>query len=142
SHKGEDADEINEALDVEADLVRLPQVIHVADASALAALHFEERRCAVAHAFDAADYTDESEVTWLVAEISSKLEASREMTEEWLDRLSNLARECRFGRIRLWLIAPEGFSPEACELLAERAAYGSSRRQVELLTERIKTEID
>ena len=42
--------------------------------------------------------------------------------------------------MRLWLVAPEGFSPEACELLNEREAYGSSRQQVELLTARIKPE--
>src|SRR5207253_1589852 len=36
--------------------------------------------------------------------------------------------------------APEGFSPEACALLTEHEAYGSSHRQLELLTARIKAE--
>src|SRR5207302_4493684 len=34
----------------------------------------------------------------------------------------------------------EGFSPEACALLNERDAYGSSHRQLELLTARITSE--
>ena len=103
-------------------------------------MQFEEGRCAVAHGFDAADYTDEREIVWVAAQIDSKLEASRELTEEWCHRLTALARECGFGRVRLWLVAREGFSPEACELLNERDAYGSSRQQVELLTARITSE--
>jgi serine/threonine-protein kinase RsbW len=93
----------------------------------------------VAHGFEAADYTDENEVVWLTAEIDSKLEANKELTAEWCDRLTNLARECGFERVRLWLVAPEGFSTEACELLNARGAYGSSRQQVELLTARISS---
>ncbi len=50
-----------------------------------------------------------------------------------------MARESGFERVRLWLVAPEGFSPEACELLNTREAYGSSRQQVELLTARIES---
>jgi serine/threonine-protein kinase RsbW len=95
----------------------------------------------VAHGFEAADYRDENEVVWLAAEIDAKLEASRELTVEWCDRLATLARECGFERVRLWLVAPEGFSPEACELLNTLAAYGSSRQQVELLTARIESAI-
>jgi serine/threonine-protein kinase RsbW len=141
AHTGVESEAVNAALDTESDLIKLPQVVHVADASAFAAsMQFEEQRCAVAHGFDAADYTDEREIIWVAAQIDSKLEASRELTEEWCNRLTALARECSFGRVRLWLVAPEGFSPEACELLSEREVYGSSRRQVELLTARIKPE--
>ncbi|HVS82814.1 MAG TPA: ATP-binding protein [Pyrinomonadaceae bacterium] len=141
AHTGVETEAVNAALDAEADLIKLPQVVHVAAGSALAAsMQFEEERCAVGHGFDAADYRDETEIVWVAAQIESKLEASRELTEEWCNRLSALARECGFGRVRLWLVAQEGFSPEACELLNERDAYGSSRRQVELLTERIKSE--
>jgi serine/threonine-protein kinase RsbW len=141
AHTGVETDAVNAALDTESDLVKLPQVVHVSDGSAFAAsMQFEEERCMVAHGFDAAEYTDEREVVWVAAEIESKLEAGREVTQAWCDRLENLARECSFGRVRLWLVAPEGFSPEACELLNERDAYGSSRRQVELLTVRIKSE--
>jgi serine/threonine-protein kinase RsbW len=63
------------------------------------------------------------------------------LTEGWCNRLSALARECSFGRVRLWLVAPEGFSPEASELLKEREAFGSSRQQLELLTARVKSEV-
>ena len=40
---------------------------------------------------------------------------------------------CDFKVFRLWLISPEGFSPDALDLLKGRNAYGSSRRQVSLL---------
>jgi serine/threonine-protein kinase RsbW len=139
-HKGADTESVNEALDAEPDLIRLPQIVHAAGCSAYAAsIPCDGERCAVAHGFEAADYTDENEIVWLAVEIESKLEASRELTEEWCHRLSSLARDCGFQRVRLWLIAREGFSPEACKLLNEKEAYGSSRRQVELLTARIKS---
>jgi serine/threonine-protein kinase RsbW len=139
THKGEDAALIDLALDSESDLLRLPQVVHAAGCTAYSKLiQCEGERCAVAHGFEAADYADENEVVWLAAEVDSKLEASRELTSEWCDRLASLAREQGFNRYRIWLVAPEGFSPEACELLKKREAYGSSRHQVELLTARIK----
>jgi len=141
AHTGLETEAVNAALDTESDLIKLPQVVHVADASGFAAsMQFEDQRCAVAHGFDGADYTGEREIVWIAAQLDSKLEASRELTEEWCNRLTALARECNFGRVHLWLVAPEGFSPEACELLSEREAYGSSRQQVELLTARIKPE--
>ena len=40
-------------------------------------------------------------------------------------------------RTQLWLIAHEGFSAEAREMLRERAAYGSSRQQFEILASRL-----
>ena len=139
-HKGEDAETIDAALDAESDLIRLPQVVHAAGCNAYSSsIPCDGERCAVAHGFEAADYTDENEVVWLTAEIDSKLEANKELTAEWCDRLTNLARECGFERVRLWLVAPEGFSTEACELLNARGAYGSSRQQVELLTARISS---
>src|SRR5207253_224944 len=141
AHKGVDIESVDAALDSESDLIRLPQIVHVTSCAAFgSSIPCDGERCAVAHGFEAADYTDENEIVWLAAEVESKLEASRELTEEWCDRLSNLARECGFERTRLWLVAPEGFSPEACELLNEREAYNSSRGQVELLTARIKSE--
>ena len=141
AHKGIDTESVNAALDAEAELIRLPQVVIASGCSAYStSIPCDGERCAVAHAFEAAEYTDENEIVWLAGQIDSKLEASRELTEEWCDRLSSLARECDFGRVRLWLVAPEGFSPEACELLNEREAFGSSHRQVELLTARIKGE--
>ncbi len=40
---------------------------------------------------------------------------------------------CNFLNYKLWLVAPEGFTPEAVEVLQNRNAFGSSRKQVELL---------
>jgi serine/threonine-protein kinase RsbW len=139
-HKGEDTETVDAALDRESDLIRLPQIVYAAGCNAYSpSVPCEGERCAVAHGFEAADYTDENEIVWLAAEIDSKLEASRELTEEWCDRLASLARECGFGRVRLWLVAPEGFSNAACELLNKREVFGSSRRQVDLITARIKS---
>ena len=141
THKGEDPDTVDAALDNESDLVRLPQIVHVAGCSSFGRfVACDAETCAVGHGFEAAEYIDENEVVWLAAQIESKLEASRELAEEWCNRLLRLAREYRLPRVHLWLIAPEGFSPEACALLTEREAYGSSHHQVELLTARIKSE--
>jgi serine/threonine-protein kinase RsbW len=140
THKGMEADELVVALDTETDLVRLPQVVH---AASCAAFHppmqqvCDDERCAIAHGFDAGQYADANEVVWLAAEIESKLEAGRGITEIWCDRLMQVARVCGFTRVRLWLVSPEGFNADASELLNEREAYGSSRQQLELLTERI-----
>jgi serine/threonine-protein kinase RsbW len=140
SYKGADAEEIHAGLDNETELILLPQVIHVASG---AAFHppvgqlIDEERCAVAHGFDAGHYNDASEVVWITAEIESKLEAGRGITEMWCDRLEGVARACGWNRVRVWLVAPEGFSAEASELLAAREAYGSSRQQLELLTARV-----
>jgi serine/threonine-protein kinase RsbW len=140
THKGLETDELTAALDAETDLLRLPQVVHAASCSAFyppIQQVVDEERCAVAHGFDAGQYADASEVVWLAAEIESKLEAGRGITEVWCDRLTQVARVCGFNRVRLWLVAPEGFTTEAGELLTEREVYGSSRKQLELLTQRI-----
>jgi serine/threonine-protein kinase RsbW len=139
-HKGEDPETVDSALDSESDLIRLPQIVYAAGCNTyLPSLRCDSERCVVAHGFEAADYTDENEIVWLAAEIDSKLEASRDLTAEWCDRLATLARECGLKRFRLWLVAPEGFSAAASKLLKTREAYGSSRRQVELLTARIQS---
>lgn len=70
---------------------------------------------------------------WIAAEIESKLEAKRERVEFWCDRLEMAAAHCNFESFKLWLIAPEGFTPDAMEALHSRNAFGSSRKQVELL---------
>ncbi len=135
-YRGAEAAEIDNALGNETDLLRLPQTIHVAGCAAFdvpAGARLDDARCAVAHCFDAGAYTDASEVVWLVAQLESKTEAGRGLTELMCDRLTSFAQGCGMGRVRLWLIAPEGFTTEACELLDEREAYGSSLRQVELL---------
>jgi serine/threonine-protein kinase RsbW len=141
SYRGERIDLINEGLDAEGDLIRLPQIIYVASCAAYSsAIQCDAETCVVGHGFEAAEYTEENEVVWLVAEIESKLEASRELAEDWCDRLAQLAREAGLQHPRIWLIAPQGFSDKASELLNERGAFGSSRQQVELLTARLKDE--
>ncbi|HYP00292.1 MAG TPA: ATP-binding protein, partial [Pyrinomonadaceae bacterium] len=142
-YRGVEPEEIERGLDAETDLIRLPQIVHAASCASFhpAMLHVcDEERCAVAHGFDAMPYTDANEVVWLAAEIDSKLEAGRAVTEVWCDRLTQVGYSCGFKRYRLWLVAPEGFSAEASELLNERDAFSSSRKQLELLTERLSPE--
>ena len=140
-HKGAYVDEINAALDAESDLIRLPQVVHVTSCAAFdATSRWEEERCAVAHGFEAAEYNDENEVVWLAVEIDSKLEVSVELAQQWIDRLSHLARECKFGSVRLWLVSREGFSNKASKLFKARDVLTSNQQQVELLTGRITAE--
>jgi hypothetical protein len=79
-------------------------------------------------------------MVWIAAEIESKLEATAELAEFWCDRLEMVAVSCNLSRYRLWLIAPEGFSPDALSVLKERNAEGSSRKQVELLMAALKAE--
>ena len=95
----------------------------------------ESERSAIALGFEAPGENTpmDDEVVWIAAEVDSKLEASRELTEFWCDRLEAAAVMCNFANFKLWLVSPEGFSPEAIEVLRTRNAYGSSRRQVGLL---------
>jgi serine/threonine-protein kinase RsbW len=55
----------------------------------------------------------------------------------WLHLFESVATQSGFLRTQMWLIANEGFSAEATELLRARGAYGSSRRQFELLASRL-----
>jgi serine/threonine-protein kinase RsbW len=91
----------------------------------------------VAHGFEGAAYTDANEIVWLVAKVESKLETDLETTEQWLDRLEDIARKSGFLRTQTWLIANEGFSADASILLKERGAFGSSQRQFEILAGRL-----
>ncbi len=139
-YRGTDAEEIALGLDAETDLIRLPQIVHAASA---ASFHppilqvCDEERCAVAHGFDATPYTDTNEVVWLAAELDAKHEAGRALTEVWCDRLTQLGHACHFKRVRLWLVANDGFTADACELMNEREVFSSTRQQLELLTARI-----
>ena len=139
-YRGVAADEIAAGLDAETDLIRLPQIAHAASCASFhppIQLVSDDERCAVAHGFDASPYTDANEIVWIAAEIESKLEAGRALTEVWCDRLMQVAHACGFGRVHLWLVTSEGFSAEANELLREREAFGSSRQQLEILTARL-----
>jgi len=125
--------------EIETDLLRLPQVFHTASGVAFSPelQEFGEEFSVVAHAFEGATYTDENEIVWLVAKIESKLEANRKQTGTWLDLLDALARKSGFVHTQIWLIAKEGFSPEAMDLIHERGAYGSGEQQFEILAARL-----
>ncbi|HEV2799328.1 MAG TPA: ATP-binding protein [Pyrinomonadaceae bacterium] len=142
-YRGVETEEIEVGLDAETDLIRLPQIVHAASCASFhppMLLVCDEERCAVAHGFDAMPYTDANEVVWITAEIDSKLEAGRAVTEVWCERLAQVGHACGFKRLKLWLVSTEGFSAEASELLNERGAFGSSRKQLELLTARLSPE--
>ncbi|CAN5819506.1 hypothetical protein BH20ACI3_BH20ACI3_10420 [soil metagenome] len=139
-HKELSTEEISSRLDRETDLMRLPQLVHVASCVAFSSelqQGIDEERCIVAHTFEGATYTDANQVIWLVAEVESKLEADRNLTEMWCQRLERLALRSGFDRTRIWLISNEGFSEEAFRAISKRDGYASSRQQVELLTARI-----
>jgi serine/threonine-protein kinase RsbW len=139
SYKGLTPEEVATGLDSEKELLRLPQVFHTASGVSFSPelRLFGEETSVVAHAFEGGNYTDANEIVWLVAKVDSKLEADRILTASWLDRLQGLARRSGFSRTQSWLIANEGFSPEASELLRERGAYGSSQQQFEVLSARL-----
>jgi serine/threonine-protein kinase RsbW len=143
TYRGMETEEIAAGLDAETDLVRVPQIVHAASCESFHApirQVCDEERCAVAHGFDATPYTDANEIVWLAAEIDAKMELGRALTEVWCDRLAQVANACGFRRVRLWLVSPEGFTPDACELLNERDAFASSRQQLEMLTARLSPE--
>jgi serine/threonine-protein kinase RsbW len=140
---GEFRDEFKAAPDAEVlkatpywPTVDLPRIFFTASAASFyepLSQISEAERSAIALGFEASDEDPNNEIVWIAAEIESKLEASREVAEFWCDRLEAAAVMCDFGRFRIWLIAPEGFSAAALEVLKQRNAYGSSRRQAELL---------
>lgn len=135
-HKGKDNKKILEDIKSDPEKIELPQIVYTANTVAFypkISKLTEKERSAVALGFEAADYKDENEIVWIAAEVDSKLEANEEVTRFWCDRLEIVALMCDFANYRLWLISPEGFSPEAVEVLNKRNAVGSSRQQVELL---------
>lgn len=132
--------EVAASLDADTELMRLPQVVHVASLAAIdptTRLMCDEERCAVAHAFVDGKYLDANQVVWLAAEIDSKLELELSVTQSWFESLASLARQAGFDKAQVWLIAREGFKPEACDFLASNQAFGSSRQQFELLSPRL-----
>jgi len=142
-YKGLDDERILAEIDTEETKITLPQIVYTASCAAIyppIKQVLDEERCSIAFGFDHGKYADENEVVWIAAEIDSKLEASRELTEFWCDRLEMVALMCNFIHHRLWLITPEGFDPEASKILRERNAYGSSRKQVELLMQLLDAE--
>ncbi len=136
--KGAPNAEILKTLKKETEKIVLPQIIYTAHTVSFYAQFahvVEKERSAVALGFIESKYTDDDETVWIAAEIDSKLEAKKELAEFWCDRLEMVALICNFLNYRIWLVAPEGFSPEAIEALQSRNAFGSSKKQVELLVE-------
>ncbi len=140
--KGKESVEIAEALQSEA-VIKLPQMIFNANCVAFyppIKQFSDDERCTVSLGFEEGNYVTENEIVWLAAEVDSKLEASRELAEFWCDRLEMVALMCDFAKYKLWLITPEGFTPEAVEILHQRRAFGSSRVQIELLVKKLNVE--
>ncbi|MEP6848754.1 MAG: ATP-binding protein [Acidobacteriota bacterium] len=136
TYKGRDHKEIVTALADDVARKTLPEIVFVDDASlfyAPIADAIEGERAVVGTGFGESRYTDDDQIAWLVAEIDSKLEADPELVHEWCSRLEMAAESSGFARWQIWLIAPEGFTPEALDLLAQRQAFGSSRQQAILL---------
>jgi len=133
----------NETPENETEKIRLPQIVYAAHTAAFYPPFnqlTETTRSAVALGFEECDYTDAGETVWIAAEIDSKLEAAKETAEFWCDRLEMVALNCNFLKYRIWLVAPEGFGDEAVEILKQRNAFGSSRKQAEALAKFLKAE--
>lgn len=136
--KGAPNAEILKTLKNESEKITLPQIVFTAHTDAFYPSIdqvVERNRSVVALGFVERIYTEDDQTVWLAAEIDSKLEAKKDLTEFWCDRLEMVALVCNFANYKIWLVAPEGFSPEAVEVLERRKAVGSSRKQVELLIE-------
>ncbi len=142
-YKGAPNDELLKVLGQDAEKARLPQIVYAAHTMAFyppIEQSIEKERSAVAVGFQESKYTDEDETIWIAAEIDSKLEAAKDLTEFWCDRLEVVALMCNFLNYKIWLVAPEGFSPDAIEVLRRRNAFGSSRKQIELLIKTLDVE--
>ncbi|HEY8560177.1 MAG TPA: ATP-binding protein [Pyrinomonadaceae bacterium] len=136
--KGAPRDEILKILKNETEKTRLPQIIYTAHTATFYpqfAQFSERERSAVALGFSESSYADGDEVVWIAAEIDAKLEAKKELAEFWCDRLEVVALMCNFQNYKIWLVAPEGFAPDAAAFFESRGALGSSRKQIELLVE-------
>ena len=134
--KGLPQSDLDARMTEDTDRVMLPQIVHTAPASeylpALATV-IEQERAVVAIGFNDQSYTEAGQVTWLAAEIDSKLEADRETAEGWCTRLREVAESNDIKNYRIWLISPEGFNDGALDTLAANRAIGSSRRQASML---------
>jgi len=140
--KGLSHDEITNRMQAETDRIALPQIVHTAPAVEYdPSLNesAERERVVVAIGFNDQSYTDSGQIVWIAAEIESKLEADREIAEEWCKRLRHVGEVNDFSNYKIWLIATEGFSDGALDTLAQFGAMGSSRRQALLLADLLGT---
>lgn len=136
TYRGLPDDEILESAAASSNKFVLPNIVFAADTSEIYEpidQVCDPERSAVGFGFSGKAITDSSDIVWIAAEIESKLEASLDHAEFWCDRLEMAALMSGLAPYKIWLIAPEGFSPEANELLAARGIIGSSKRQVSLL---------
>ena len=136
TYKGTTNGEIGRSMAAESERFLLPQIAHaaaIADHYPPIAELIDPERTAYGSGFFDRTYSDDNEVVWLAAEIESKLEASRELTEGWIGALEDVASSQSLNNYRIWLVSPEGFSPDSLDLLAQKNAIGSSRRQVDML---------
>jgi len=120
------------------DMLRLPHVVHSVNTESLykpIAQLIERERSAVGLGFDANNYVNDEEVAWIAVELDSKMEATAELAEFWCDRLDAVALACGFSRHKIWLVAADGFSDDAMDMLRSRGSYASSRKQLDLLRE-------
>jgi serine/threonine-protein kinase RsbW len=134
--KGMPDNEVLTALGESHETLTLPRIFFVADAATFykgsdALLEIE--RVSAGQGYQGESASEKEEIVWLAAEIDSKMEASAELAASWCDRLEAIADASDFTNFRVWLVAPEGFSTEAEAVLIERNAFGSSRKQFELL---------
>ncbi|MEQ1763279.1 MAG: ATP-binding protein [Pyrinomonadaceae bacterium] len=135
-YKGLSDAEIRTQLPVDVEQFTLPQIVQtsaLADFAPQFADQLEPERSVAGVGFSDRSYRTDDEIVWIAAELDSKLEADPELVREWIERLDEAASQAGFARHRIWLVTPEGFSPGALELLAERGGIGSSRRQLGFL---------
>lgn len=137
--KGADDERILKSVKEDNDKFELPQIVYTAHTAAFYPKLNE--LCDTERSAIALGFAGKEETAWLAVEIDSKLEAKRELAEFWCDRLEMVALDSNFPNYKIWLIAPEGFSPDAMEVLRERTAYGSSRKQADLLAGILNTNV-
>ena len=141
-YKGLSDNEIRSALNDDEDRFTLPQIVRAEPLSSFApafAAESEPERAVAGVGFTGRAYLADDQIVWIAAELDSKLEADVDLARDWCERLDNAATFANFDSYRIWLVAPEGFSPGAIEILAERGGIGSSRRQLEFLREMVQS---
>jgi serine/threonine-protein kinase RsbW len=137
-YKGMPPDKVAAQLQSDGERIELPAIVFTAPTESFypqLSAHIDTERSVVGVGFAKGTYREDDETTWLAAEIDSKLEVDKDLTEFWCDRLEAAALMCDFPNYKIWLIAPEGFTPEAMKVIARRNGFGSSRHQTKLLRE-------
>ena len=142
-YKGNDRSEIGLGLNAETENIELPNIVFSASIESIypqIAAQLDQERGAFAVGFPKHRFGSEDRVFWFAAEIDSKLPATAALAEFWCDRLEAAALSAGLENFKLWLITPDGFEDDACDVLVNRGAVGSSRKQAELISELLKNE--